>query len=65
VKSLKPGGILVVEGPAEFEEADLLKLVRMPRSLRVLKYEIVYAKADYFLRQEMEIARLLAEKLHP
>ncbi len=62
VRSLKPGGIVVTEGNAESDEADLLKIVRMSGSLRILKYEIVRAKADYFLRKEMEIVRLLAEK---
>jgi len=60
VKSLKPGGIIVVEGLLDwFGKGGLPKRFR---TLRVLHYEEVEAISDFHNRRKTEIVRFAAEK---
>lgn len=60
LEALRPGGVLVFEGPeAWFPRNGLLKTFE---PLRVLHYEDQVRPADYFEGREMSVVRLLAEK---
>ena len=58
--SLKPGGLVVVEGMQSwFGDNGLLRAFA---PLKVLHYQDVVAPSDFFNRSEMRVARLCAEK---
>ena len=60
IEALKPGGIVVLEGPeAMFPGKALLQLFDR---LRVVHYQVELAPADFFNRREMEVVRFVAEK---
>jgi SAM-dependent methyltransferase len=60
VSALRPGGVLVFEGPeAWFPPNGLLKDFA---ALRVVHYEDKVRQADFFERKEIPVVRLLAEK---
>jgi 2-polyprenyl-3-methyl-5-hydroxy-6-metoxy-1,4-benzoquinol methylase len=58
--SLKPGGVVVVEGMQSWFGDNGLLRVFAP--FRVLHYEDVVAPSDFFNRTEMRVARLCAER---
>ncbi len=60
LEGLRPGGVLVFEGPeAWFPANGLLKTFEM---LRVLRYEDQVRRADFFEGKEIPVVRMLAEK---
>jgi len=60
VDSLKPGGIVVMECATHFVGCNgMLKLFD---ALKIVRYEIVRAKADFDNRMETEVLRLIATK---
>ena len=63
VDSLKPGGIVVFEGRADW--TGLNGMLKLFDELQIVRYEIVTAKSDFFNRSEMEVARLVARKPTP
>jgi len=58
--SLKPGGLVVVEGMQSWFGSN--GLLRTFVRLKILHYEDVVAPSDFFNRQAMRVARLSAEK---
>jgi hypothetical protein len=59
-ESLAPGGILVVEGSAEWWGSN--GLLKMFPALHVLHYEDTLAASDFFNRRQMQVIRFCAEK---
>lgn len=58
--SLRPGGFVILEAGANwFPQNGLLKLFD---SFRIVRYELLMGKSDFFNRSEMEIVRLQARK---
>ena len=60
IGALKPGGIVVMECAADFVGQN--QMLKMFDALRIVRYEIVQAKADFYDRRETEVLRLLAKK---
>lgn len=60
IDALAPGGIVVIEGPLEWFGAN--GLLKSFEGLRVLYYEDVVSRSDFFQRQEIPVARLVAQK---
>lgn len=60
VAGLRPGGIVVFEGPRTwFPQNGLLKQFD---ALRVIRYEDQVTRSDYFVQSDIPVVRLLAEK---
>lgn len=60
IDSLKPGGIVVMECAANYVGRN--GMLKMFDALRIVRYEIVRAKADWYDRQETDIIRMIAIK---
>jgi SAM-dependent methyltransferase len=60
IDSMKAGGILVMECAADF--AGRNEMLKMFDALRIVRYEIVRAKADFYDRRETDVLRLVAIK---
>ncbi|MDX2153506.1 MAG: class I SAM-dependent methyltransferase [Bryobacteraceae bacterium] len=60
VRSLKPGGLVVMECGASWVGRN--QMLRRFDPLQIVRYEIVTAKSDFFNRNEMEVLRLVARK---
>jgi SAM-dependent methyltransferase len=60
VESLAPGGVVIFEGAQEW--AGTNGLLKMFPSLRVLHYEDIQTKSDFFGRREMQVVRYCAQK---
>ena len=60
VDALKPGGIVVMECAADF--AGRNGMLKMFDALRIVHYEIVRGKADFYNRMDTDILRMIAVK---
>lgn len=60
VDSLKPGGIVVMEAAANFVGPN--GMLKMFDDLKIMRYEIVQTKADFYNQQEVEVVRMVAMK---
>ena len=60
IDSMKRGGIVVMECAADFVGRN--GMLKMFDAFQIGHYEIVRAKADFYLRREMDILRLVAIK---
>lgn len=60
VRSLRPGGVVVFEGPRFWFEQN--GAMQHFAKLRVLRYEDEIVKGDYFQQESMPVVRLLAER---
>jgi SAM-dependent methyltransferase len=60
INSLKPGGMLVMECAADYVGRN--GMLKMFDALRITRYEIVKAKADWYNRLETDVLRLVAVK---
>jgi SAM-dependent methyltransferase len=58
--SLKPGGMVVMECAADFTGRN--GMLKMFDALRIVRYEIVRAKADFYNRMDTEVLRMVAAK---
>lgn len=63
IDSLKPGGIVVVEGREDWYPRNAL--LKTFESLHIIRYEAQRARADFFNRAEMPVVRLVAVKPAP
>jgi hypothetical protein len=60
IDSMKGGGILVMECAADFVGRN--EMLKMFDALRIVRYEIVKAKADSYDRRETDVLGLAAIK---
>jgi len=60
VDAIKPGGIVVMECAADFVGRN--EMLKLFDALRIVRYEIVRAKADFYDRRETDVLRLIARK---
>jgi SAM-dependent methyltransferase len=60
VDSLKPGGIVVMEVAEDFVGRN--GMLKMFDALKITRYEIVRAKADFYGRREWDVVRMVAVK---
>lgn len=60
VDSLKPGGVIVMECATHFVGRN--GMLKMFDALKIVRYEVVRAKADFDHRMETEVLRLIATK---
>jgi SAM-dependent methyltransferase len=60
IDSLKPGGIVVMECAADFVGRN--GMLQKFDALRIMRYEIVRATADFYNRRETEVLRMVAKK---
>src|SRR5712691_11365187 len=60
IDSMKRGGIVVMECAAAFVGRN--EMLKMFDALRIVRYEIVVAKADFYDRRETDVLRLVAIK---
>jgi len=60
IDSMKRGGIVVMECAADFVGRN--EMLKMFDALRIVRYEIVRAKADFYDRRETDVLRLVAIK---
>ena len=60
IDSMKGGGILVMECAADFVGRN--EMLKMFDALRIVRYEIVKAKADFYDRRATDVLRLVAIK---
>jgi SAM-dependent methyltransferase len=60
VDALKPGGMVVMECAADYVGRN--GMLKMFDALRVVRYEIVRAKADFYDRRDTDILRMIAIK---
>ncbi len=60
IDSLKPGGVVVMECAENYVGRN--GMLKMFDALRILRYEIVNAKADFYDRHETDIIRMVAKK---
>jgi SAM-dependent methyltransferase len=60
IDSMKAGGVLVMECAADFVGRN--EMLKMFDALRIVRYEIVRAKADFYDRRETDVLRLVAIK---
>jgi hypothetical protein len=61
VDSLKPGGIVVMECGADFVSGRN-EMLHIFDPLKIVHYEIVRAKSDFYDRRETDVLRLVAQK---
>ncbi len=61
VDSLKPGGIVVMECGADFVSGRN-EILHMFDPLRIVRYEIIRAKSDFYDRRGTDVLRLVARK---
>lgn len=61
--SLKPGGVVVMECAADYVGRN--EMLKMFDALRIVRYEIVRAKADFYNRAETDVLRMIATKPRP
>ncbi len=60
IESLKPGGIVVMEVAADFVGRN--GMLKMFDDLKIMRYEIVRAKADFYGRRDVDVVRMVAAK---
>ena len=60
VEALKPGGRVVMECAADFFGRN--GMLKMFDALKILRYELVVGKADFYGRRQTEILRMVAVK---
>lgn len=60
VDALKPGGMVVMEAAVDYVGRN--GMLKMFDALKIVRYEIVRTKADFYERQEIEVLRLVAIK---
>jgi SAM-dependent methyltransferase len=63
VDALKPGGLVVMECGADWVGRN--EMPKLFDALQIIRYEIAFAKSDFFNRREMEVLRLVARKPQP
>ncbi len=60
VDALKPGGMIVMEVAADYVGRN--EMLKMFDALKIIRYEIVQAKADFYERQQVDVLRMVATK---
>lgn len=60
VDALKPGGMVVMEGAVDYVGRN--GMLKMFDALKIIRYEIVRTKADFYERQEIDVLRMVAIK---
>lgn len=60
IDALKPGGVVVMECERDFVGRN--GMLKMFDDLRILRYEIVRATADFYDRRESDVLRMVAKK---
>lgn len=63
IDSLKPAGMVVMETAVDFVGRN--GMLKMFDALKIVRYEIVQAKADFYGRREWDVLRMVAEKTDP